>query len=86
MNFFGHKFRGLQVWIVILATLFLLSAGSCGVQNAVLKHSESIPGPGPGSLALIFVPLGLIELVVMALSLVGIVIVLILWAIGVLDE
>jgi hypothetical protein len=86
LNFFGHKIRAPQMWVVIFATLFLLSAGSCGMQNAMLKHSESIPGPGTGSMALLLVPLGLIELVVMFVSLAGIVIVLILWAIGVLDD
>jgi len=84
MNFFGRNLQGPSKVIVIFAAIFLVSAGMCGIQIAIIDKSPA--GSYGGNAAGIFLPLGLIELAAMAVSLVGIVIVLIVWAIGALTR
>jgi hypothetical protein len=80
MNFFGREIEGHPKALVILVTILLVSGGLCGIQLAIANGGS--PGSYGGNAAGILLPLGLIELAAMILSTIGIVIVLILWAIS----
>jgi len=71
MKLFGHEVTGFAKALVILVAVFLVASGLCGLEWAIVAHSQ-----GNGSLLL---PLGMIELAAMALSAIGIVVVLLLW-------
>jgi hypothetical protein len=70
-----RNFEGPAKLLVILATIFLISSGLCGLQLAVAnlgRVGDSVAGA--------LMPLGVIELIAILLSATGIVIVLVFWA------
>ena len=71
MKLFGHDVTGLPKALVFLAAVLLVSSGLCGLQ---LLLSNNATGGWP-----FFIPLGLIELAAMAISAVGILVVLLIW-------
>jgi hypothetical protein len=77
MNFFGRNLQGPAKVIVIFAAIFLVSAGMCGIQVVLVSHSSR-----SDNLASVLMVPGILELLAMAVSLVGIGIVLVAWAIG----
>jgi uncharacterized membrane protein len=79
MNFFGRNLQGPAKVIVIFAAIFLVAAGLCGMQLVVASHSSN-----SSNLADVLIVPGILELAAMAISLVGIVIALVAWAIGAL--
>jgi hypothetical protein len=83
MNFFGRNLHGPAKMIVIFAAILLASGGLCGLQIAIVSQSHEQYG---GNLGGVFFLTGIIELAAMVVSLVGIVIVLILWAIRALTR
>jgi hypothetical protein len=78
MNFFGRDLQGYPKALVILVAILLVSSGLCGVQLAFAGKIYNSQGLS-GSLLMV---LGLLELLVMALSVIGIGIVLIAWLIA----
>lgn len=72
MKLFGHELEGFAKALVVLAAVFLLSSGLCGLQWFISTGGGRYFGA-------IFVPLGILELIAMLLSLAGIVLVLIAW-------
>jgi hypothetical protein len=77
MNFFGRNLQGPAMVIVIFAAIFLVSAGLCGLQLALVTHSSR-----SDNLASALMIPGILELIAMGVSIIGIVIVLMAWAIG----
>jgi hypothetical protein len=71
MKLFGHEIAGFAKALVILVAVFLVASGLCGLEWVFAAHSQ-----GDGAFLL---PLGMIELAAMAISAVGIVVVLVLW-------
>ena len=71
MKLFGSEVTGFAKALVILAAVFLVSSGLCGLQWVIASNSQ---WTGP-----ILMPIGIIELAAMAVSAVGIVVVLLLW-------
>jgi len=74
MKLFGHELVGTAKTLVILAAVFLVSSGLCGLQMIVANHSMG----GDGTW---IIPMGLAELAAMLLSAGGIVLVLIAWGV-----
>jgi hypothetical protein len=68
--------KGPAKLLVILATIFLISSGLCGLQFALAN-----PGRVGDSVAGALMPLGSLELIAILLSAAGIVIVLVFWAV-----
>jgi hypothetical protein len=64
--------------LVILVAVLLVSSGLCGLQVAILDSRRN----GVDNLAATFALTGILELGVMLLSLAGIVLMLILWAVS----
>jgi hypothetical protein len=70
VNLFGREMSGFAKALVILAAIFLIAAGMCGMQWAI----------GNGRLRGDYLlPLGLLELLAMLVSAAGILVVLIAW-------
>jgi hypothetical protein len=72
MRLFGHEFGRRAKTLVILAAVLLVSAGLCGLQLRDANSTHLIADA-------IEIPLGVVELVVMFASSVGIVVVSIAW-------
>jgi hypothetical protein len=70
MNLFGRKLSGFAKNLVILAAIFLVASGMCGMQGIMADH---------GLAGDYLLPLGIVELIAMLLSAAGIVFVLIAW-------
>lgn len=75
MRLFGREIEGYPKALVVLAAIFLVATGLCGVQTAVYGRS-------PDLVQLIFIFSGLLEIGAGFLSLAGIVTVLIAWPIA----
>lgn len=71
MKLFGHEITGFAKALVILAAVFLVASGLCGLQLF-------FDGNATGSMPVLF-SLGLVELAAAILSAIGIVVVLLLW-------
>jgi hypothetical protein len=71
MKLFGFEVTSFAKALVILATVFLVASGLCGLQWI---FATNVQGTGA-----ILIPLGFLELAAMAVSAVGIVVVLLLW-------
>jgi hypothetical protein len=78
MKLFGREIEGRAQILVILVAVLLLASGLCGAQFAILNYRTS----GLDGLVVIFGITGIVELGLMLLSLVGIVVLLITWAIS----
>jgi hypothetical protein len=72
MKLFGRELTGFPRALVVLVACLLVSSGLCGVQLLVNSGNSGNPGP-------ILIPLGILELAVMALSAIGIFVVLLCW-------
>ena len=70
MNLFGLEVSGFAKALVILAAIFLVASGMCGMQWMIA--SRGLAGD-------YLLPLGILELIAMLLSAAGIVLVLIVW-------
>lgn len=75
MNTPWGRFEGLTKLLVICATVLLLASGLCGMQWFIAISS----GSSGGGLGTPLIPLGVIELIAIALSMVGIVVILVFW-------
>lgn len=73
MKLFGRDLHGFAKAIVILAAVFLVASGMCGLQM-ILANSSSMSGTGD-----ILIPLGIAELAAMVLSAAGIVLMILAW-------
>jgi len=78
MRLFRHEIDSYPKALVAFAAVFLASSGLCGVQWAIATsiHSDM------GTLGSFIIFLGMLELAAMALSAIGIVLVLIAWPIA----
>ena len=72
MKLFGHELVGFAKALAVLVAVFLVSSGLCGLQWFLSTGGGRYFGE-------ISVPLGILELIAMLGSLVGIVLVLIAW-------
>jgi hypothetical protein len=70
MKLFGSEATSFAKAMIILAAIFLVSSGLCGLQ---LLLSNNATGGWP-----LFIPLGIIELIAMVLSAAGLVVVLLI--------
>jgi len=73
MKLFSLEENGFPKTILILAVIFLVSSGLCGLQLIVANSS------GGSSSGWVLIPLGIAELIAMLLSAGGIVVVCVLW-------
>ena len=73
MKLFSIEENGYPKTILVLAVIFLVSSGLCGLQLVVANSSRG------SSIDWVLIPLGILELVVMVLSAGGIVVVAVLW-------
>jgi hypothetical protein len=80
MRVFGREVRTFPQWLVFLAAVFSIATGLCGVQFVVVIPAGRSLGP----VGVVIIAAGYAELAVMLASAVGIVLVLILWAISAL--
>jgi hypothetical protein len=80
MHLFGREIEGYKQWFVLLVTVLLVASGLCGLQWAIIAGS----GGRGGVLVPVFMLTGVAELTLMALSAVGILLVLIIWPISIL--
>jgi hypothetical protein len=78
MKLFGYELEGFAKALVILVAVFLVASGLCGLQWAASR--------GGSRLDAVFLPLGIVELIAILLSAVGIVLVLIAWGIRALFD
>ena len=69
------KFSGPGKLLTIFAALFLLSAGLCGMQIAIMNSNGNVGNVVP----VLFMGLGYAELFVMLVCILGIIITLIYW-------
>jgi hypothetical protein len=72
MRLFGRDLHGFAKILVILAAVFLVASGMCGLQMILANKITN----GGGD---ILIPLGIAELAAMALSAMGIVLMLLAW-------
>ena len=77
MNLFDLKKNGFPKTILVLAAILLVASGLCGFQWATMDRF-------PNGSGVILIPLGVAELIVMALSAGAIAVLLILWPASVL--
>ena len=80
MKLFRHEIDSYPKALVAFAAVFLASSGLCGVQWAI---ATTIQGD-MGALGAFVIFLGMVELAAMALSAIGIVLVLIAWPVSAL--
>jgi hypothetical protein len=73
MKLFRYELEGFAKALVILVAFLLVASGLCGLQWAASM--------GGSRLDAVFLPLGIVELIAILLSAVGIVLVLIAWGI-----
>jgi hypothetical protein len=72
MKIFGRELVGFAKALVVLIAVLLVAAGMCGLQLAIGNGSS-------GNSDAVFEPLGILELIAMLVSAVGIVVVLLAW-------
>jgi hypothetical protein len=81
MRLFGREIDSYPKALVALVAVFLASSGLCGVQWAI---AGSLRGRGIGPLAPFIIFLGVVELAAMALSAIGILVLLMIWPISIM--
>jgi hypothetical protein len=69
MKLFGHDFQGISKALVIFVAVFLVASGVCGLEIAVASQMH-------GNSASNLIPLGILDLIVMVVSGLGIVVLL----------
>jgi hypothetical protein len=79
MHLFGREIEGYKQWFVFLVTVLLVASGLCGLQWAIMAGAGN---HGEGLIP-VFMLTGATELILMALSGVGILLVLIIWPISI---
>ncbi|MGA2559953.1 MAG: hypothetical protein ABSF17_09765 [Terracidiphilus sp.] len=79
MKIFGHELVGFPKVLAVLVVVLLVASGLCGLQFVASSG-------GNGSLEGILIPLGILELIAMALSAAGIVVVLVMWGLHALFD
>jgi hypothetical protein len=77
MKLFGRELVGYAKTLVVLIAIFLVSSGLCALQWNVSMGGGSM-GAG-GNAGAVLIPLGIVELLAMLVSAVGIVLVLLAW-------
>jgi len=82
MKLFGREIQGFAQWIVFLLCVLLIASGLCGVQWAIATSMHGGMGP-PGAIIVIF---GIIELIAMLISSIGIVALLIMWPVSIVYD
>lgn len=72
MKLFGRELIGFAKALVILVAILLVSSGLCGLQWLVSMGTQRDSG-------IVMIPLGVVELLAMLVSALGIVLVLLVW-------
>jgi hypothetical protein len=80
MRLFGHEIESYKQWLVVFVVVLLVASGLCGVQWAIVAGASGRLDP----LVPLFILLGALEGLLMAVSAVGILLVLVLWPIAIL--
>jgi hypothetical protein len=83
MSPFWSKFEGPAKWLVIFATFFTIAAGLCGLQSGVMGAWRGSSGGFANSTAFatIYIGMAVLEVIVMIVSVVGILVTAIVWAV-----